>query len=135
MKIRLFSSKKIIILLLVFVISFAVAYIILKIARFIENDVYISLLYALLLSLVALILTRVLKQDYLTQIDGKNLLRYSMLCKKCGWEWMSHSTSRSHYPGQCPKCGNSKRAMIEIVGWRKFDISSSKDKDLRHFMN
>lgn len=133
MKIRLFSSKKIIILLLVFVISFAVAYIILKIARFIENDVYRSLLYALLLSLVALILTRVLKQDYLAQIDGKNLLRYSMLCKKCGWEWMSHSISKVYIPTHCPKCGNSNKAKIEIIGWRKFDMASKKDKDLRHF--
>ncbi len=130
---KLFSTKDALMLLVIFITLSIIIYIILKMAKLINNDVYKSIVYAILFTIIIAIVVVRLKLDKTSLADSKNLLRYSMLCKKCGWEWMSHSTSKAFMPSQCPKCGNTKKHMIEIIGWRKFDIASKKDKDLRHF--
>ncbi len=129
---KMLSYRNIAVFLAVYITCFILVLIILKFSRFLDNDISKSLIYAIFISIMAFILLGI-SPSKIRLTEGKNLLRYSMLCKKCGWEWMSHSTSKGIHPVQCPKCGNSKKASIELVGWRKFDISASKDKDLRHF--
>jgi len=128
-----FSINTLLILLALFVMLSITIYAILKLAKIIDNDVYKSIAYAVLFTIIIAVVVIRLKLDKTSLTDSKNLLRYSLLCKKCGWEWMSHSTSKAFMPSQCPKCGNTKKNTIEIIGWRKFDATSKKDKDLRHF--
>ncbi len=64
--------------------------------------------------------------------DEDYLIRYDMLCHKCNWEWMSHSAKK--IPSQCPGCNTTQRNMLEVVGWRKLNLNTKRDKDLRSFI-
>ncbi len=130
---RIFTFKNLMILLIAYLTTSILVFLILELTKTIENNVLKALIYSVFFAIVIFISLIDISPSKSQLASGKNLLRYSMLCKKCGWEWMSHSTSKGIHPVQCPKCGNSKKSMVELVGWRKFDMASSKDKDLRHF--
>ncbi|MAG50456.1 hypothetical protein CL621_02330 [archaeon] len=67
------------------------------------------------------------------KIKGEDYLaRYDMICHKCNWEWMSHSANKA--PSQCPNCNTTQKNMLEIVGWRKLNLNTKRDKDLRSFI-
>lgn len=63
--------------------------------------------------------------------ESSEMLRYTMLCRSCGWEWMSQVTKKALAPTKCPNCSNDK---LEILGWRRVKVLNKQNKDLREFV-
>ncbi|MBS3172567.1 hypothetical protein J4438_03235 [Candidatus Woesearchaeota archaeon] len=63
---------------------------------------------------------------------GKDVLvRYTLLCHSCNWEWMSNVTDKEH-SRKCPNCGESSRT--EVMGIRKVSrLPKQNNKELTSF--
>ena len=94
-----------------------------------------AFLLALLLSFVVLVIIflflGVRKEKGVPIFKGKTALRYTMLCHRCNWEWMSNTSDKK--PAKCPNCGEN--AKLEMVGWRKVNVVPKKsNKDLMSYL-
>ena len=92
-------------------------------------------LLGLLLSVVVLVLIVLFisfrKEKELPSFKGRTALRYTMLCHRCNWEWMSNTADKK--PAKCPNCG--EHAKLEMVGWRKVNIVPRKsNKNLMSYL-
>ena len=64
-------------------------------------------------------------------ISKKGLMRYTLLCHNCNWEWMSNVTSKK-YVKKCPNCAET--AKIEIMGIRRVHkLPKRSHKDLTSY--
>jgi len=64
-------------------------------------------------------------------ISKKGLMRYTLLCHNCNWEWMSNVTSKK-YVKKCPNCAET--AKIEIIGIRRVHkLPKRTHKDLTSY--
>ena len=92
-------------------------------------------LLALLVSIIVLVLSFLFigmkKEQTLTSSKGRTTLRYTMLCHRCNWEWMSNTADKK--PATCPNCG--EHAKLEVVGWRKVNVVLRKsNKNLMSYL-
>ncbi|MBU1245958.1 MAG: hypothetical protein KKH88_00115 [Nanoarchaeota archaeon] len=90
---------------------------------------------SLVLSIVVLVLIALFvsfkKEKELPGFKGRAALRYTMLCHRCNWEWMSNTADKK--PTKCPNCGEN--AKLELVGWRKVNIVPRKsNKNLMSYL-
>ncbi len=122
-------NKDIVLILLVFVFSLTITYAALGLRYFISNTFLFTLIIAILISIFFGVVMKLSSRKL--QLTGGGLFRYSMLCHKCNWEWMSNTTEKEK-PVKCPNCGSKDR--LELVGWRKVQISPKKNnKELTTF--
>ena len=64
-------------------------------------------------------------------ISESTMVRYTMLCHNCNWEWMSNTTDKES-PTKCPNCG--EKSKLELVGYRKVQrIPKKSDKELTSY--
>ncbi len=99
-----------------------------------DNVIFFKVVVASLLFIFLIFFTFSLsgfKQDTVTPSESSDMLRYTMLCRSCGWEWMSQVTRKALAPTKCPSCGNDK---LEIIGWRRVKVLNKQNKDLRAFI-
>ncbi|MFH1332192.1 MAG: hypothetical protein ABIH63_02805 [archaeon] len=73
----------------------------------------------------------IFKQSLVLPSESSDMLRYTMSCRSCGWEWMSNVTKKALAPTKCPNCGEDK---LEILGWRRVKVLNKKNKDLKEFI-
>jgi predicted RNA-binding Zn-ribbon protein involved in translation (DUF1610 family) len=115
----------------VFVGSFIIIFIALALLDTIGNKYVLSLIYSIL---VLILLKILLIYNGLNKIPSSlsgDMIRYTMLCHSCNWEWMSNTTDKES-PTKCPNCG--ERAKLELVGYRKVQKFPKKsNKDLTSF--
>ena len=116
----------------IFVSSFIVIFIALSLLDTVTNKYLLSLIYSILVLILIIIL---LIYNSLSKIpaslSGSNMIRYSMLCHNCNWEWMSNTTEKES-PTKCPSCG--ERSKLELVGYRKVQkLPKKSEKDLTSF--
>ncbi|MCD4759612.1 hypothetical protein K8R33_01855 [archaeon] len=97
----------------IYLFSFVIVLVALYAVKSIK-DIY--LLSALLAILILLSLFYLNKGKKSISLEGKGLMRYSLLCHNCNWEWMSNVTEQK-YSKKCPNCGHDSR--IEVVAIRK----------------
>jgi len=70
------------------------------------------------------------KQEII-DLKDKGLMRYTLLCHNCNWEWMSNVTDKK-YSNKCPNC--SEDSKIEVIGIRKVSkIVKKSNKDLTSY--
>ncbi len=117
-------------LIIVFIFLFVFVYIGLLIKGVVANISLLSLIIALIaISFTYLYLK--LNKEKLPKVNGKGMLRYTLLCHNCNWEWMSNTTEKEK-PTTCPNCGNKNK--LELIGWRKVNVLPKKgDKELSNF--
>lgn len=123
-------KRRILFFITIYFISVFLIYIFFLIAKRIKNPIilaFTSSLFILLVISIILILKRTKEEKF--ESKGKESTRYTMLCRRCGWEWMSHTTQK--IPNKCPNCGEKNR--LETIGWRKVKILSKRNKDIRSF--
>ncbi len=99
-----------------------------------DNVIFFKIVVASLLLIFLIFLTfslGIFKQDAVIPSESSDMLRYTMLCRSCGWEWMSQVTRKALAPTKCPSCGNDK---LEIIGWRRVKVLNKQNKDLRAFI-
>lgn len=59
------------------------------------------------------------------------LVRYTLLCHGCNWEWMSNVTDKEHSK-KCPNCGENSKT--EIIGIKKVSrLIKQPNKELTSF--
>ncbi len=73
----------------------------------------------------------IFKQNIIFPSESSDMLRYTMACRSCGWEWMSNVTKKALAPTKCPNCGDDK---LEILGWRRVKVLNKQNRDLRSFI-
>lgn len=73
----------------------------------------------------------IFKLNVVLPSESSDMLRYTMACRSCGWEWMSNVTKKALAPTKCPNCGDDK---LEILGWRRVKVLNKKNKDLKEFI-
>jgi hypothetical protein len=94
------------------------------------NNIYLVSAIISLFALVILMLVLKGREDALF-LREKGMIRYAMLCKSCGWEWMSNVTDKKA-PSKCPSCNEKKR--LEIIGWRVVQpYQEQKNEELTKF--
>jgi len=123
-------DRKVKSLVLIFILLIILLYAALSIKEFISNKFLVSLIVALL-AVAFFGLFLMLNKEDLPNVSGKSMLRYSLLCHNCNWEWMSNTTEKEK-PTTCPNCGNKSK--LELIGWRKVHVLPKKgDKELSNF--
>ena len=103
--------------------SYALIFVSLFVVKSFQNIFVISLI----LSLLVVFSFSLYQREKEIKFDKKGLLRYTLLCHSCNWEWMSNVTNKK-YSKKCPNCSESSK--IEIVGMRrvhKLPKRSSRD--------
>lgn len=90
----------------------------------------VAILFFLSLLSIALHLN-ISKKESVLPSESSEMLRYTMSCRSCGWEWMSQVTRKSLAPTKCPNCNENR---LEIIGWRRVKILNQENKDLRSFV-
>jgi hypothetical protein len=64
-------------------------------------------------------------------LTKKGLMRYTLLCHGCNWEWMSNVTNKK-YVKKCPNCNEISK--IEIIGIRRVHkLPKRSNKDLTSY--
>jgi hypothetical protein len=116
----------------IFVTSFIIIFVALALLDTIQNKYILAMIYSIL---VLLLLKILLVYNGLNRIpaslSGDNMIRYTMLCHNCNWEWMSNTTDKNS-PTKCPSCG--ERSKLELVGYRKVQkIHKKSNKNLTSF--
>jgi predicted RNA-binding Zn-ribbon protein involved in translation (DUF1610 family) len=116
----------------IFVGSFIVIFIALSLLDTIHNKYILALIYSVLvLIMVEILLVFNGLNKIPSSISGSNMIRYTMLCHTCNWEWMSNTTEKDS-PNKCPNCG--ERSKLELVGYRKVQkLPKTSNKDLTSF--
>jgi len=125
----LMSAKKVVLVLL-YVAAVVVTYFLFAS----QNVILFKVVIASLLFLILIFFTfniGVLRQGSVAPSESSEMLRYTMLCRSCGWEWMSNVTRMALAPTKCPTCGDNK---LEVLGWRRVKVLNKKNKDLREFV-
>lgn len=99
-----------------------------------DNVILVKIVIAALMFIFLIFFTfniGIFKQDVILPSESSEMLRYTMLCKSCGWEWMSQVTKKALAPTRCPNCGEDR---LEILGWRRVKVLNKQNKDLREFV-
>jgi len=124
--------KNLVILIITYLVSLIIIYGLLEFSKRTENIFVRTIIFSIPVLLI-LVLSKMRKVKItIPKIKGEDhFIRYDMFCHKCNWEWMSHSAKKA--PSQCPNCNTTQKNMLEVIGWRKMNISTKKDKDLRAF--
>lgn len=122
------NFKDILLFIIIYLVSVIAIYALFYLSEKFKDPLTLSFIFSALILLIVLIIFRKIRTGKF-YFEGKESLRYTMLCKKCGWEWMSHTTQTM--PNKCPNCGEKTR--LEIVGWRKVKVLTKQDRDLRGF--
>lgn len=121
-----YSLKKALInFILLFCIGLAVLYVFRNI-----QDYALS---AAILAIMGLIFISVYQSESkkAINISKKGLVRYTLLCNSCNWEWMSNVTDKK-YNKKCPNCGETSR--IELIGIRRVrKLPKRSNKDLTSY--
>lgn len=123
-------STKALVLILLYVAAAVAAYFIFTY----ENVLLLRAVIVALLFLFLIFLTfnlGIFKKSMVFPSESSEMLRYTMLCRSCGWEWMSQVTKKALAPTKCPQCGDDK---LEILGWRRVKVLNKQNKDLKEFM-
>jgi len=95
------------------------------------NPFLLSLLLSVVVLVIVFLFVGFKKEKELPSFKGRTALRYTMLCHRCNWEWMSNTADKK--PGKCPNCG--EHAKLELVGWRKVNVVPRKsNKDLMSYL-
>ncbi len=116
----------------IFVSSFIVIFVALSLLNTVSNKYILSVIYAMLvLLLVKILLIYNGLNKIPASLSGSNMIRYTMLCHNCNWEWMSNTTDKES-PTKCPNCG--ERSRLELIGYRKVQrLPKKSDKELTSF--
>ncbi len=116
----------------IFVSSFIVIFIALSLLDTLHNKYLLSLIYSgLVLILIKILLIYNGLNKIPSSLSGSNMIRYTMLCHNCNWEWMSNTTDKES-PTKCPSCG--ERSKLELIGYRKVQkLPKKSDKELTSF--
>jgi hypothetical protein len=116
----------------IFVGSFIVIFTGISLLDTIQNKYFLSLIFSVLVLLLLKILLIYNGLNKIpTSLSGDNMIRYTMLCHGCNWEWMSNTTEKES-PTKCPNCG--ERSKLELIGYRKVQKQPKKsEKDLTSF--
>jgi len=124
--------KNLVILIILYLISLIFIYLLFLTTNLTKNILIRTIVFSIPIFFI-LLLSKIRKiKITIPKIKGEDyLIRYDMLCHKCNWEWMSHSTKRA--PSQCPNCNTAQKNMLEVIGWRKLNVHTKKDEDLRTF--
>tara|TARA_B100000315_G_C14251596_1_gene440006 strand:- start:113 stop:475 length:363 start_codon:yes stop_codon:yes gene_type:complete len=118
------TEKRVLVYILVFLVSLAGFYFVGEVDSFILKGVFGLIGFVIIFEVVLF----VFRERRIEFSDGAG--RYSMLCKDCGWEWMSNTTEI--VPKKCSNCGSEKN--LEILGWRKIkDFVKKKEADLKKY--
>lgn len=105
-----------------------ITYLTLTIYKLYANMLIPSLLFPLLLIIVAYLIFTI--KLFKPEVVKGKVIRYTMHCLKCDWEWMSHTTEKA--PNQCPNCHEKEK--LEIIGWRNVNLPKmTKNRDLRGY--
>jgi len=119
-------------LILYLIVIFLASIIVFFLFGFLINKINLFLL-VLIISFIVLVFTYIffkIKEQEVPIGKGKTALRYTMLCHRCNWEWMSNTAEKQ--PVKCPNCG--EKSKLEVVGWRKVNVISKKsNKDLMNY--
>jgi Zn finger protein HypA/HybF involved in hydrogenase expression len=124
------TSIKKFVLILLYLSAAAITYFLLTS----ENVLFVKIVVIALLFIFLVFYTfniGIFRQDAVLPSESSEMLRYTMLCRSCGWEWMSQVTKKALAPTKCPNCGDDK---LEILGWRRVKVLNKKNKDLREFV-
>jgi len=121
-------SKNDISLILIFLASIIIFFLF----GFLINKINLYLLVFIISFLVLVFAYIFLKfKEQVPIVNGKTALRYTMLCHKCNWEWMSNTAEKQ--PVKCPNCG--EKSKLEVVGWRKVNVIARKsNKNLMNYL-
>ena len=116
----------------IFVGSFIIIFMGLALLDTINNKYILALIYSVLVLILAQILMTYGSINKIpVSASIKEMIRYSMLCHNCNWEWMSNTTEKDS-PTKCPNCG--EKSKLELVGYRKVQkIPKKSNKDLTSF--
>ena len=116
----------------IFVASFIVIFIALSLLDTLTNKYLLSIIYSfLVLVLIKILLIYNGLNKIPASLSGSNMIRYSMLCHSCNWEWMSNTTDKES-PTKCPNCG--ERSRLELIGYRKVQrLPKKSNKELTSF--
>lgn len=118
------TQKRVLVYILVLLVSLAIFYLVGEVDSFLLRGIF-GLVGFVMVFEVVLFVFRERKIEF---SDGAG--RYSMLCKGCGWEWMSNTTES--IPKKCSNCGNEKD--LEVLGWRKVkEFVKKKEADLKKY--
>ncbi|MEK6974253.1 MAG: hypothetical protein AABW41_03395 [Nanoarchaeota archaeon] len=117
-----------------FVTIYVILFLSILLSLFLIDLIKNTLILAVLLAIIPLVdyfWYSLITKDKLLISEDKRLIRYTMHCKICGWEWMSNVSDK--IPTVCPNCHSKEKS--ELIGWRKVRLSDGKqkEKDLRKF--
>lgn len=115
------------------ILAYIVSFVLILVALFVVRSAFSIYLKALILAvLVVFGLVYITKEKREIRVRKGGLMRYSLLCHACNWEWMSNVTGDKKYAKKCPNCSDSSK--IEIVGVRKIiKLLKKSNKDLTSY--
>ena len=120
------ESQNISFFIAIYVVVSIAIFIILTMAKIIQSTIIMSLITSLFLVLFLYLF----RQKSETFLPNKGLLRYSMLCNNCNWEWMSNVSREGNPPKTCPNCHQNN---LQVTGWRTVKAIKKQETDLRKF--
>lgn len=107
------------------------SYILILVSLFVVKTFENIFLVSLILSFVILFSLLLYQKEKEIKFEKRGLLRYTLLCHSCNWEWMSNITNK-RYSKKCPNCSESSK--IEIVGMRKVHkLPKKSSRDLTSY--
>lgn len=115
------------------VLAYVVSFVLILVALFVVRWGINTYLTALILAVLVIFgLVYFTKEKREIKIKKGSLMRYSLLCHSCNWEWMSNVTGDKKYAKKCPNCSDSSK--IEIIGVRKISkLLKKSNKDLTSY--
>ncbi|MDD5253740.1 MAG: hypothetical protein PHG05_01370 [Candidatus Nanoarchaeia archaeon] len=115
-----------------FGVVFLVLLVLIFLIFFLIEQVKDRLLVSIIIAFVLAVIVTILKSPFRKELseEENQSLRFTMICKQCGWEWMSNITSSGSKPTKCPNCRSDN---LETIGWRKVKLQKKKERDLRSF--
>lgn len=127
-----FSFKSIMKNLFLYITIFILVFAGLYLLEIIKDKYILSAVFSFLALIFVVLILKIWKRDIRPSVGDEGMIRYSMLCKNCNWEWMSNTTDKKS-PSKCPNCGEKKR--LEIVGWRRVQYyQEQKNHELGKFL-
>lgn len=122
--------KKLFQTIIIYIFLAALIYFLLNLNKFIKGNFWIALIIAAIITFVYVWSKFYNKNEHILKPEGFG--RYSMHCKNCNWDWMSHITNK--IPTQCPNCKENNN--LEVIGWRKVSFQTkNKEDDLTKYLN
>lgn len=118
-------------LLVIYIVGFILIFISLSLSDIVVNSYLLAAILSLFFVIAMFLLLNFLKGPGVSIKEG-GLVRYSMLCRNCNWEWMSNTTDKKT-PSKCPNCGERNR--LELTGWRRVQhYHEQKNQELSKFL-